>query len=147
MHGVRYRALFTPHTGDKVSFLASFVDIEKNKLISEDLIVTVRIAKLGGIGTNKRTFLFAKEKILVKGGILELPYNFTDSGLHEVFFDFAFASNPQKVSEAPDFLIDVQKRDEFTPNKVIIETLGGIVLGLIVGWFAKRIISSKLVKF
>ena len=32
--------------------------------------------------------------------VLELKYTFESSGLHEIFFDFAFASNPQKIYEA-----------------------------------------------
>ncbi|TSC74436.1 MAG: hypothetical protein G01um101433_1064 [Parcubacteria group bacterium Gr01-1014_33] len=130
------RAPFTPHTGDKVAFLASFVDMEKNKLVSEDLIVSVRIAKLGGVGRDMRTFLFEKEEIAVKGGILELPYTFTENGLHEIFFDFAFASNPQKVYEAPDFLIDVQKPlNGYRVHQILIGIFGGLVIGFIGGWF------------
>lgn len=134
------RAPFTPHAGDKVAFLASFVDIEKNKLVSEDLIVTVRIAKLGGIGTDKRTFLFEKEKNHVKGGILELSYTFTESGLNEIFFDFAFASNPEKVYEAPDFLIDVQRPEpEKRESNQFLLLGGGIILGLIIGLLIRRL--------
>ena len=137
------RAPFTPHIGDEVDFLASFVYIERNKLVSEDLIVSVRISKLGGIGTDKRTFLFEKENISVKGGILELPYTFTESGLHEIFFDFAFASNPSKVYEAPDFLLDVQKPlIGYNTNQILIAVFSGFVAGLIGGWFVKRIVNS-----
>ena len=139
------RAPFTPYPGDKVAFLASFVDIEKNKLISEDLTVTVRIAKLGGSGTEKRTFLFEKEKIPVKGGILELPFIFTESGLHEIFFDFVFDSNPQKIYEAPDFLIDIQRSlTGYSKNQVLMAVLSSLVVGLIAGWFVKRIVSSRV---
>ena len=139
------RAPFTPHTDDKVSFLASFVDIEKNKLVSEDINVTVRIAKLGGIGTDKRTFLFEKEKMLVKGGVLEFPYTFTESGLHEIFFDFSFISNPEKIYEAPDFLLDIQKRFAGdSTNQIVVAAIGGLFVGLIVGWFVKRIVSVRV---
>lgn len=135
------RAPFTPRVGVKTSFLASFVDIEKNKLVSEDLIVTIRIAKLGGIGTEKRTFTFVKEQMSVKWGILELSYTFTESGLHEIFFDFAFASNPEKVYEAPDFLLDVQKSvSGYNTSQVLIAVLGGFIIGLLAGWFSKRIV-------
>ena len=139
------RAPFTPHTGDKVSFLASFVDIEKNKLVNEDLVVTVRIAKLGGVGTDKRTFLFEKEKIPVKGGILELSYAFTKSGLHEIFFDFALASSPQKIYEAPDFLLDVQKQSNgYNTNQILMAVFGSFAVGLATGWFVKRRVSSRV---
>lgn len=139
------RAPFTPRVGDKVAILASFVDIEKNKLVSEDIIVAIRIAKLGGVGTDKRTFLFEKEKISVKGGVLELPYTFTQSGLHEIFFDFAFASNPEKIHEAPDFLLDVQRPlNGYDLNQVLMAVFGSFVVGLIAGWFIKRIVSGKV---
>ena len=92
---------------------------------------------------NKRTFLFEKEKIPVKDGILELPYTFTDSGLHEIFFDFAFASSPQKIYEAPDFLLDVQKQPNgYNTNQILMAVFGSFVIGLTVGWFVKRIASS-----
>ena len=134
------RAPFTPHTGDRVAFLASFVDIEKSKLVSEDLIVAVRIAKLGGRGTDKRAFLFEKENISVRGGILELSYTFTESGLHEIFFDFAFVSDPSNIYEAPDFLLDVQKPLKgYNTNQVLTAVLVGFVAGLMGGWFVKRI--------
>jgi hypothetical protein len=130
------RAPFTPRAGGKVAMLVSFVDIQKNKLIQEDLIVKIRIAKLGG--ADNRTFLFEKDNIKVDGGVLELPYTFTEPGLHEIFFDFAFASNPQQVYEAPDFLMDVQPITQ-DPNRFLL--FGGIIgglLGLIVGWVIGR---------
>jgi hypothetical protein len=139
------RAPFTPHVNEKVSFLASFVDIDKNKLIREDLLVGVRIAKLGGIGTGKRTFLFEKEKIPVTGGVLELSYTFTESGLHEIFFGFAFASKPQKVYEAPDFLLDVQKHsDGYDLTQIIIATSVTFIIGLIAGWFIKTTVGRAV---
>lgn len=129
------RAPFTPRVGVKTSFLVSFVDIEKNKLISEDLIVKVRIAKQGGVG-GKRTFIFEEDNIIVKGGVLELKYTFDNSGLHEVFFDFAFVSSPQKIYEVPDFLIDVQKNSE-SKNPYLLGSLGSI-MGFILGWFLRK---------
>lgn len=103
------RAPFTPRVGVKTSMLASFVDIQNKKLVAKDLIVTVRIAKLSG-SDRRREFVFEKNNLDVKGGILELAYTFTQTGLHEIFFDFAFASNPATIYEAPDFLIDVQEQ-------------------------------------
>lgn len=129
------RAPFTPRVGVQTSFLASFVYIEKNKLIAEDLTVKVRIAKQGGAG-GKREFIFEEDSLLVKGGILELKYTFDSPGLHEIFFDFAFTSSPQKVYEVPDFLIDVQKPAESSTQylwKVMIGTLGGFLLGWFLG--------------
>ncbi|MDP3697153.1 MAG: hypothetical protein Q8R55_03930 [Candidatus Taylorbacteria bacterium] len=122
------RAPFTPRVGVKTSFLASFFDIQKNKLIAEDLIVGVRIAKQGDVRNN--IFLFEKKDIIVQGGVLELPYTFTESGLHEIFFDFAFASNPQKIYEVPDFLIDVQKTSENTFSVKAILILS-VILSLV----------------
>lgn len=122
------RAPFTPRVGVKTSMLASFVDIQKNKLVVEDLIVKVRIAKLGG-GEGKREFLFEKDNLIVKGGVLELAYTFAETGLHEIFFDFAFASRPERIYEAPDFLIDVQKKE----NPMTVQNLWfvGIVTGIV----------------
>lgn len=133
------RAPFTPRAGLKISFLASFADIQKNKLIDEDLIVNIRIARLGGSGADKRTFIFEQDNLNVRGGVLEFPYTFMNSGLHEIFFDFAFASDPQKVYEAPDFLLDVQKLA--TPKKIdifsIFFLLIGSLLGFMGGWGIK----------
>lgn len=130
------RAPFTPRAGAKTSFLASFVDIQKDKLIAEDLIVRVKIAKQGGIG-GKRTFIFEQDNIIVKGGVLELPYTFTDSGLHEMFFDFAFASSPEKNYEVPDFLLDVQKSSK--PDNRSKYFFGGLILGGFSGFLLNRL--------
>ena len=135
------RAPFTPRVGVKTSFLASFVDIQKRTLIADDLIVDIRISKLGGSGIDKRDFIFRKDGMAVKGGILELPYMFADPGLHEIFFDFVFVSNPQKVYEAPDFLLDVQNQSSAqTPNRniIIFWIVGGMLCGFAIGWFARR---------
>ena len=134
------RAPFTPRVGVKTSFLVSFVDIQKEKLIAEDLIINIRISKLGGAGINKRDFIFKKDGMAVKGGIWELPYTFAESGLHEIFFDFAFTSNPQKVYEAPDFLIDVQDSSSTQTQKrnMILGIMGGTLLGFAIGWFMRR---------
>lgn len=134
------RAPFTPRVGMKTSFLASFADISNNKLIAEDLIVRVRIAKLGGAGSNKREFLFEKDNIQVKGGVLELPYTFTEAGLHEMFFDFTFASEPQKIHEAPDFLIDVQEQKNLAPiQNTWIISFGTAIVGVMIGLFLNKI--------
>lgn len=131
------RAPFTPKVEVETSFLASFVDIDKNKLVTEDLIVKVRIAKQGGTGSEKRTFIFEQDNMIVKGGVLELPYTFNDSGLHEMFFDFAFASNPSKVYEVPDFLIDVQKQETSQQNEPILLFMAGVT-GLLIGFIIGR---------
>lgn len=133
------RSPFTPKVREKTAMLASFVDIAKDKLIVEDLIVNVRIAKLSG-DDRKREFLFEQKNIKVKGGILEFQYAFNESGLHEIFFDFAFSSNPQKIFKAPDFLLDIQKQETAEkPNQSILIWIGlGIILGFGMGWFLKR---------
>lgn len=132
------RAPFTPIVGVKTSFLASFVDIQKNKLIGEDIIVRIRISKLGD--APRGNFIFEQNNISVKGGVLNFPYTFIDNGLHEIFFDFAFASNPKEMYNAPDFLIDVQKPElsESSNRRTIMEIAAGIILGLIAGWLLGR---------
>jgi len=132
------RSPFTPAVGDKTSMLASFVDIQTDKLIAEDLIVKIRIAKLGE--GRERKFLFEQDSIKAKGGILEFQHIFQDAGLHEIFFDFAFASNPAKIYNAPDFLLDIQKSKIYqkaTFSFPIGITLGAI-FGFMIGWFIKR---------
>lgn len=131
------RSPFTPRAQEKTSMLISFVDLEKNKLVAEDLAVKIRIAKLGGIGSEKRTFLFSGD-YKVQGGVLELPYTFSETGLHEIFFDFTFASSPEKLYEAPDFLLDVQPP---VPQKKLGSAsflIAGIVISLIIGFAVGR---------
>jgi len=133
------RSPFTPKIGDNVSMIASFVDIQTGRLIEENLIVKVRIAKLGE-GRSNREFLFELENLIAKRGILEFQHTFTDPGLHEIFFDFVFSSNPQKVYKAPDFLLDIQKasiQETSSLNLYLWIALGAIV-GFIGGWFIKR---------
>lgn len=132
------RAPFTPRVGIKTSFLASFVDISKNKLIAEDLIVRVRIGQQGGVAKGRP--LFEQDNIVVHGGVLELPYTFTESGFHEMFFDFAFSSNPQKIYEVPDFLIDVQKPEAPQQSNLLwlLSGVVGLILGFIIGRLAKQ---------
>lgn len=131
------RAPFTPRVGVKTSFVASFFDVGANRLISEDLIVKIRISKLGE--APKGNFIFEQDNIVVKGGVLEFPYTFSEASLHEIFFDFAFASNPEKVYSAPDFLIDIQKPETQTQTNwpIIFWTTSGIALGLIIGWLLR----------
>lgn len=130
------RAPFTPRVGVQTSFLASFVDIEKNKLIAEDLIVKVRIARQGGAG-GKREFIFEQDNMIVKGGVLELKYTFNNPGLHEIFFDFTFSLNPQRIYEVPDFLIDIQRSEASQQNQFIFLSAVGIS-GLFIGYIIGR---------
>jgi hypothetical protein len=134
------RAPFTPRVGVKTSFLASFVDIQKNKLISEDLIVKVRISKLGDAPKGK--FIFEQDNIAVKGGVVDFPYTFSEAVLHEIFFDFAFVSNPEKVYNAPDFLIDIQPAPgaEKSNSPLLI----GAGLGIIVAFLIGLVIGRKI---
>lgn len=138
------RSPFTPRVSEKTSMLISFVDLQRNKLVGEDLVVKIRIAKLGGIGSAKREFLFEKGDIKVAGGVLGFPYTFRDSGLHEIFIDFVLASNPQKIYASPDFLMDVQAR-EVRPNinrfviGFMLSSIIGIILGVMFGlWLGQR---------
>lgn len=137
------RAPFTPRAGDKVSMLASFVDLQTNKLVAEDLIVRVRISKLGE--APKGNFMFVQDNIRVRGGVLELLYTFAEPGLHEIFFDFALASKPTLAYEAPDFLLDVQKAasSDSTRTMSIGMGIGGLILGFTLGWFLRRPIRPK----
>lgn len=133
------RSPFTPKAGESVSMLASFADIQTDKLITEDLIVKIRIAKLGERRGN-REFLFERENLITKGGILEFQYAFAKSGLHEIFFDFAFSSNPQKIYNAPDFLLDIQKSkiDQKSTFSSPIGIMLGAIFGFMIGWLIKR---------
>lgn len=138
------RAPFTPRVGVKTSFLASFVDIQKNKLVSEELIVRARISKLGDAPKGK--FIYEQNDISVKGGVLEFPYTFNDTVLHEIFFDFALASNPEKIYNAPDFLIDVQPTSNVgKSNKpLILGSLAGVVVAFLIGLLVGRKIKIVL---
>lgn len=131
------RSPFTPIVGVKTSFLASFVDISENKLINEDIKVNMRISKLGEASNG--SFIFEQNNISIKSGVLDFSYTFTDAGLHEIFFDFAFASNPQQIYNAPDFLIDIQRAEiQFQTNQQIIFLItGGIILGFMIGLLSK----------
>lgn len=133
------RAPFTPRVGDKMQMLASFVDLKTNKLVSKDMIVKIRISKLGG-GAGKREFVYEQDNVKVTGGILDFSYTFKDSGLHEIFFDFSLASNPEKIYEAPDFLLDIQKPEapEKSNSPLIISSILGIVIAFIGGLFTGR---------
>ena len=132
------RSPFTPKTGDNVAMIASFFDIKKDQLITEDLIVKIRIAKLGK--GRERKFLFEQENVKVKGGILEFQHAFAEPGLHEIFFDFAFSSNPQKVYNAPDFLLDIQKTSiqEISNLSFLLWIVLGIIVGFVGGWLINR---------
>lgn len=133
------RAPFTPRVGEKVSFLASFVDIRAGKLVAEDLAVDIRIARLGG-GAGKREFVFERDGVTVNGGVLEFSYTFDEIGLHEIFFDFAFAAGQQTIYEAPDFLLDVQRPSapERSRQPAVFSAAAGILVGFLLGWFIKR---------
>lgn len=129
------RSPFTPRAREKTAILISFVDLRTNKLISEDITAKIRIAKLGEIGSAKREFLFEQKDILVQGGVLEFSYTFENAGLHEIFIDFALGSNPQKIYESPDFLMDVQsKKSQLNINRFIIGFMLSSVVGVIFGF-------------
>lgn len=122
------RSPFTPKAGEPVSMLISFARTQTNLLVSEDLTAKIRIAKLGA---GKRIFLFEKNNIKVEGGVLEFPYTFAETGLHEVFIDFVLVSEPKKVYESPDFLLDIQE-----PIKAEKQATGKIYLAFILGVLA-----------
>lgn len=97
------RSPFTPQVGTKTAMLISFAELAADRLVAEDLLAKIRIGRLGQTGTP-----FEQSGLLVRGGVLEFSYTFPESGLYEIFIDFAFASGPQRVYSAPDFLLDVQ---------------------------------------
>lgn len=129
------RAPFTPIAGTKTAMTVSFVDIQTGKIIPDDIRVTVRVAK----GRGSSSFIHEEKDILVKGGILEWSYTFGEPGIHELFFHFAFASDPQKIYEPPDFLLDVQSAEaaEKDGAYIFIGVLSAFA-GAIVGWVAAR---------
>lgn len=145
------RAPFTPRAGEENKMLVSFADIAKDQLIADDLLVSIRIAKLNRGQDKENYFLFQKERVAVHGGVLEFPYTFSETGLHELFLDFAFASHPEKFYEAPDFLLDVQPALA-TPTSTATKPIVKISLrpanlltliitagvGGMVGWFIAR---------
>jgi len=134
------RAPFTPREGVKTAMLISIARGETGRPVKDDIILRIRIAKLGGAGGN-REFLFEQKDIFVKGGIHEFSYTFANPGLHEIFFDFAFAADPKKIYEAPDFLLDVQKpeaseKDTALSIALIVAT-SAMISGMI-GWLVGR---------
>lgn len=141
------RSPFTPRQGEKVALLASFVDLAENKLIREELVMRIRIAKLAP-EVGKREFLFEQEDIRIKGGVLEFSHTFAEAGLHEIFFDFAFAKNLEKLYEAPDFLMDIQKKAESEAGGDWAEAGSGLIFagsvtaalltGLLIGYFGRK---------
>lgn len=128
------RAPFTPIAGIKTALLTSFVDLKTGQLIKDDILVSVRIAE----GRGSRAFIHEKKDISVQGGVLEYSYTFQNPGMHEIFFDFTFANDPeQKIRELPDFLIDVQRpADEkaMDARPLIAGFSSGALLGLLFGW-------------
>lgn len=134
------RAPFTPRVGSKTAMLISFADIQKRTLIREDIIVSIRIAKLGEIERGKRLFIFEEEDIPVIGGVFEFPYTFMEEGLHEIFINFAFARDSERVYEAPDFLLDVQPSSEAQNDFPVFLLAGaiGFAIGFIVRWITGK---------
>jgi hypothetical protein len=138
------RSPFTPRAGEKIAMLISFVDLATNKIVSEDLIAKIRIAKLAGIGSAKREFLFERKDISVQGGVLEFPYTFENAGLHEIFIDFALTSDPQKIYASPDFLMDVQsKKSLLNINWFLIGLMASAVTGVVFGFAFGRWIRQR----
>lgn len=122
------RSPFTPIAGTKTAMLVSFVDLKTGKLIKDNMLVSVRVGK----GRGSKTFIYEQNNIAIKGGVLEWSYTFADPGIHEIFFDFAFASAPEKRYEPPDFLIDVQEPVSKKTNVwvFVITFIAGLLLGL-----------------
>ncbi|GEM_PF-2429365 len=132
------RAPFTPRAGTKTAMLISIADGKTGRPIKDDSILRIRIFKMGGKGGN-RELLFEQKGIEVKGGILEFPYTFADSGLHEVYLDFALAAEPEKIIEPPDFLMDVQKPEQKETNGQKAFPYLLVVAGFALGWCLRGI--------
>lgn len=122
--------------------LALYPPIPKNKPETK-LFNHLVIAFLQGILNPKiysGNFYLKKRILVVKGGILEFSYTFAEIGLHEIFFDFAFVSNPETIYEAPDFLIDIQKQENpASIQNIWIIGFGTAIMGLIIGLFLNKI--------
>lgn len=132
------RAPFTPTAGTKTAMTVSFVDLKTDRLIQDDLLVTVRVGK----GRGSKIFIHEEKNIPVNGGVLDWSYTFQNSGIHELFFDFAFASAPDKLYEPPDFLLDIQKPAQQNSTSGL-EYLIMIILaltGFLFGWFVRSIV-------
>ncbi len=129
------RSPFTPVAGTKTSMVVSFSDLTTGALIQEDMLVTVRVAQ----GRGSKDSVHEEKNLAVQGGILEWSYTFADSGIHELFFDFAFVSDPQTIYEPPDFLLDIQKPDTPIKNyKTLFVAIVALLLGGMIGWFIGR---------
>lgn len=129
------RSPFTPTAGIKTAMTVSFVDLKTGKLIQDDLLVTVRV----GEGRGSKIFIHEKKGLLVKGGILEWSYTFANPGIHELFFNFAFVSDPQNIYEPPDFLLDIQKPETPASNSAsILIAVFAALIGGVVGWLIGR---------
>lgn len=122
---------FTPVAGTKTAMTVSFVDLKTRAPIKEDILVYMRVTK----GRGSMVPIFEQKDILVKGGVFDISYTFENSGLHEVFFDFAYASKPEQIYEPPDFLIDVQgpRSSPLLVDYVIAFVSGGLV-SVVVYW-------------
>lgn len=129
------RSPFTPVAGTKTSMLVSFVDLKTAKLIQDDIFVTVLV----GEGRGSKTFIHEEKDLLAKGGILEWKYTFAKPGIHELFFNFAFASDPQNIYEPPDFLLDIQKPEIPANNNIsILIAMVAMLIGGVMGWLIGR---------
>jgi len=133
------RSPFTPTAGIKTAMTVSFVDLKTGRLIQEDILATIRI----GEGRGSKTFIHEEKNLIVTGGILEWSYIFAEPGIHEIFFNFAFVSNLQKIYESPDFLLDVQKSEvpvKDSPSILIgiVSALIGCIIGVVIGALSNK---------
>lgn len=131
------RSPFTPISGVKTAMTVSFVDLKTMKLIKDDALVSIRIGK----GRGSKTSIHEEKDVLIKGGVLEYAYTFKDSGLHELFFEFTFANDPEKkVYMPPDFLMDIQepRTEKSHALDYMLFSASGLVVGLAVGMFLPR---------
>lgn len=134
------RVPFTPNVGAKTSLIAYFFDMQKGKLVAEDIIATVRIAKLGEVNAQQQHYLFEQKGMHADRGGLEFSYAFEEEGIHEVFIEFSFADNPSKIYKPDDFMIDVQKSvaERNQTFLLLVVGIGGVLAGFAVSCVIKK---------
>lgn len=128
------RSPFTWRSGIRSAMIISFLDVTKNLPITDDLTVTIRVAKLTAPGAEPK-FIFEQKNIKARRGALEFPYTFAEQGFHEIYVDFAYASKPDMIYHMPDFLIEVQKPSEMAlPQYPWLPPLAGLFIGFTLGF-------------
>ncbi|MEK7643439.1 MAG: hypothetical protein AAB372_03265 [Patescibacteria group bacterium] len=123
------KAPYTPRQGVQNNMLVSFLRLKQGEMhheaVHEPVLVKIRITKQG------HSQEIAHMEGRAEGGIHEFSYTFADAGIHEIFVDVAFASNPGVWISFPDYMIDVQPALETKTTLAIIPMVGAFILGSI----------------